>query len=96
MEGVVELVTILTDDIEPMRAFYSDALGFEVIEDLGNYVEFRNPGVRFAICTREVMYEATGHESYREEMGSHAFELPSQWVTRMTWTGSTMRWWLGV
>ena len=75
MEGVVGLVTILTDDIEPMKAFYSDVLGFDVIEDLGNYVEFRNPGVRFAICTREVMLEATGHESYREERGSHAFEL---------------------
>ena len=75
MEGVVGLVTILTDDLEPMKAFYSDVLGFEVIEDLGNYVEFRNPGVRFAICTRGVMYEATGHESYREERGSHAFEF---------------------
>ena len=75
MEGLVGLVTILTDDLEPMKAFYSDVLGFEVIEDLGNYVEFRNPGVRFAICTREVMYEATCHESYREERGSHAFEL---------------------
>ncbi|MBC8498476.1 VOC family protein [Candidatus Bathyarchaeota archaeon] len=75
MEGVVGLVTILTGDLEPMKAFYSDVLGFEVIEDLGNYVEFRNPGVRFAICTREVMYEATGQESYREERGSHAFEI---------------------
>ena len=75
MEGVVGLVTILTDDLEPMKAFYSEVLGFEVIEDLGNYVEFSNTGVRFAICTREVMYEATGHESYKEERGSHAFEL---------------------
>jgi catechol 2,3-dioxygenase-like lactoylglutathione lyase family enzyme len=75
MEGVIGLITILTDDLKPMKAFYSDLLGFEVIEDLENYVEFRNPGVRFAICTREVMHEATGHESYREERGSHAFEL---------------------
>jgi catechol 2,3-dioxygenase-like lactoylglutathione lyase family enzyme len=75
MEGVIGLITILTDDLKPMRAFYSDLLGFEVIEDLENYVEYRNPGVRFAICTREVMYETTGHESYREERGSHAFEL---------------------
>lgn len=75
MEGIVGLVTILTDDVEPMKVFYSQVLGFEVIEDLGNYVEFRNPGVRFAISTREVMYEATGHGSYREDRGSHAFEL---------------------
>ena len=75
MEGVIGLITILTDSLEPMKAFYSEVLGFEVIEDLGNYVEFRSPGVRFAICTREVMHEATGHEAYREERGSHAFEL---------------------
>jgi len=75
MEGIVGLITILTDDLEPMKKFYSEVLGFEVIEDLGNYVEFKNLGVRFAICTREVMYEATGHESYIEGRGSHAFEL---------------------
>jgi len=75
MEGIIGLVTILTDDLDTMKDFYSGVLGFQIIEDLGNYVEFRNPGVRFAICTREVMYEATGHEGYREEKVSHAFEL---------------------
>ena len=75
MERVIGLVTILTDDLEPMKTFYSEVLGFEVIEDLGNYVEFRKSGVRFAICTREVLYDATGHGSYREGRVGHAFEL---------------------
>ena len=42
-----------------MKDFYSEILGFKVIEDLDSYVELRNRGVRFAICTLEVMYEAT-------------------------------------
>jgi lactoylglutathione lyase len=75
MEGKIGLVTVLTDDIASMRGFYSDVLGFEVIEDLGSYVEFRSEGVRFAVCTREVMFAATSQESYREGRRGQAFEL---------------------
>lgn len=35
MEGRIELVTVLTDDIASMMVFYADVLGFVVIEDLG-------------------------------------------------------------
>jgi catechol 2,3-dioxygenase-like lactoylglutathione lyase family enzyme len=75
MKGKIGLVTVLTDDVPSMRAFYRDVLGFVVREDLGNYVEFANEGVRFAICTREVMLEGTDHPSYRATRAGQAFEL---------------------
>ncbi len=71
----IGLVTILTDDVKPMERFYRDVLGFEVIEDLGSYVEFLNDGVRFAICAREVMHTHTGHESYALRAKGQSFEL---------------------
>jgi uncharacterized glyoxalase superfamily protein PhnB len=58
-----------------MKRFYSEVLDFECIEDLGNYVEFRNKGVRFALTTPEVMYEGTEHSTYREERKGQSFEL---------------------
>lgn len=75
MKGIVGLVTVLVDEIEPMKRFYRDVLGFKVSEDLGNYVEFENVGVRFSLCTREVMYEATDHETYHEQRAGQTFEL---------------------
>jgi lactoylglutathione lyase len=71
----IGLVTILTDDVKTMERFYRDVLGFEVIEDLGNYVEFLNEGVRFAICTREVMHTHTGNGSYTLRTTGQSFEL---------------------
>ena len=50
-------------------------MGFEVNEDLGNYVEFVNEGVRFAVCTRDVMHEGTDHPSYKKRRVGQAFEL---------------------
>lgn len=75
MKGKVGLVTVLVNEMEPMKQFYRDVLGFVVIEDLGNYVEFKSDGVRFSLCTREVMYEATDHETYRESRVGQTFEL---------------------
>jgi catechol 2,3-dioxygenase-like lactoylglutathione lyase family enzyme len=75
LKGRIGLVTILTDDVPSMRGFYRDVLGFEVKEDLGNYVEFAHERVRFAVCTKEVMHEGTKHPSYRETRVGQAFEL---------------------
>ena len=75
MKGRIGLVTILTDDVSSMKGFYRDILGFEVKKDLGNYVEFVNEGVRFAVCARDVMHEGTSHSSYREPSEGQAFEL---------------------
>lgn len=47
----IGLITVLTDNIEPMNIFYSQVLGFEIIEELENYVGFKNDGVRFAVTT---------------------------------------------
>ena len=69
----IGLVTILTTDISGMKRFYSEVLDFECIEDLGNYVEFRNKGVRFALTTPEVMYEGTEHQSYARAHTSPQF-----------------------
>jgi lactoylglutathione lyase len=71
----VGLITIITADIPVMKRFYSEVLDFECIEDLGNYVEFKNEGVRLSLTTPEVMYEGTEHQSYREEMKGQRFEL---------------------
>jgi len=71
----IGLVTIVTSSIPEMKRFYSEVLGFECIEDLGTYVEFRNRGVRFALTTPEVMYEGTEHQTYREGRKGQSFEL---------------------
>jgi catechol 2,3-dioxygenase-like lactoylglutathione lyase family enzyme len=58
----IGLITILTSDIPGLKRFYSEVLDFERIEDLGNYVEFKSKGVRFALTTPDVMYEGTEHQ----------------------------------
>jgi len=75
MLGRIGLITIITGDIPEMKRFYSEVLGFECIEDLGTYVEFRNKSVRFALTTPDVMYEGTEHPTYREEKKGQSFEL---------------------
>ena len=78
----IGLITVLATDIPEMKHFYSKVLDFECIEDLGNYVEFKNKGVRFALTTPEVMYEGTDHPSYTVDKKGQRFELafpcPSQ------------------
>ena len=71
----IGLITILTDDVEGMKRFYRDVLGFEVKEDLGNYVEFSSSGVRFALFQRIGMLRATGETSYGDRPIGHSFEL---------------------
>lgn len=71
----IGLVTVLADDVDAMKAFYGGVLGFEIVEHLGSYVEFRSGGVRFAVCTRDVMFTHTGHPSYVEGAYGQRFEL---------------------
>jgi len=73
MEAKISLITIWTDRIELMKNFYNSVLGFKIINDLGTYVEFKNEGVRFAICQREVMYDYS--KDYRKRCNGQAFEL---------------------
>ena len=73
MKAEISLVTIWTDDIKPMKSFYNDILGFEIKNDLGEYVEFKNMGVRFAICRRAVMHEFS--DLFKEKQTGQGFEL---------------------
>jgi catechol 2,3-dioxygenase-like lactoylglutathione lyase family enzyme len=75
MIGKIALVTVLTDDVPEMVAFYRDVLGFAVQTELDGYVEMAHDGVRFSICSRETMTEATGDASYAEAKHGQAFEL---------------------
>ena len=75
MKGRIGLITILSDDVHSMKEFYRNVLGFDILEDLGRYVEFLNEGSRFAICSREVMYNGTDHISFKELRSGQSFEL---------------------
>lgn len=75
MKTQIGLITILTDDTPRLVAFYRDLLGFAVKQDLGVYVEFESPGVRFAVCTHQIMANATGHTSFHQPRSGQAFEL---------------------
>jgi catechol 2,3-dioxygenase-like lactoylglutathione lyase family enzyme len=75
MKGQIGLVTVLTNNIQSSKSFYSNILGFSIQTDLGNYVEFSSEGVRFAICEKEVMKKATNHLSYQEQRKGQSFEL---------------------
>lgn len=73
MEAKINLITIWTNDIDKMKSFYNKVLGFKIKNDLGNYVEFENEGVRFAICMREVMYDYS--KEYEKKAVGQGFEL---------------------
>jgi len=76
MQPRISLIAIMTDNVPAMTAFYRDVLGFHVERDLGNYVELQNEGSHFSLCDRTVMFDATGHESYRAPRGNgQSFEL---------------------
>jgi lactoylglutathione lyase len=84
MEGKIALVTILTNDVRRLVDFYHSVLGFDLLEDLGQYVELVNPGVRFAICARSVMENATGHPDFHEPRSGQSFELAFPLATAST------------
>jgi catechol 2,3-dioxygenase-like lactoylglutathione lyase family enzyme len=73
MKPEINLITIWTNDIGKMKSFYNQVLGFRIENDLGNYVEFKNNGARFAICMRNVMDGYS--EEYGKKAAGQAFEL---------------------
>jgi lactoylglutathione lyase len=75
MQSRIALITIWTDDTPRLVAFYRDVLGMEPLDDLGRYVEFRHPGVRFAICERGVMVDVAGLKAFGEAPMGQRFEL---------------------
>jgi catechol 2,3-dioxygenase-like lactoylglutathione lyase family enzyme len=75
MNTEISLITILTNDVKRLVGFYHSALGFDVKQDMDQYVELLNPGVRFAICARSIMENATGNTGYHEPRSGQTFEL---------------------
>jgi len=78
MKAKINLITIWTNDIDKMKKFYNDVLGFKINNDLGNYVEFDNDGVRFAICMREVMYNYSNEYKKNSEGQSYELAFPCE------------------
>lgn len=75
MKAQIALITIITEDIQNLLQFYCDGLGFSIKTNLGKYIELNHEGVRFALCERSVMQEATGHPSFLESKRGQSFEL---------------------
>ena len=75
MKPRINMIGIITLQLEVMKAFYQDVLGFSVMMETDNFVEFENEGVRFALSTGHVMAEATGDASYLNQSTGHTLEL---------------------
>lgn len=71
----IRLISIMTEDVPKLVRFYKDVLGFTSDDEEGDYVELEYDGVRFAICSRKLGYELSGHESYRKKAEGQSFEL---------------------
>lgn len=71
----IALITLLARDVPAMRVFYEEAIGFPVKTDMGQYIEFESEGVRFSICDRAVLREATEHADYSEAPSGQRCEL---------------------
>lgn len=73
IKAKINLITIWTNNVNIMKNFYNEVLGFTIKSDLGNYVEFENNGFRFALCSREVMYDYS--DEYKNSTHGQSFEL---------------------
>ncbi|GIO10536.1 hypothetical protein J19TS2_00910 [Cohnella xylanilytica] len=75
----LEGITLLADDVARLARFYQDVLGFDIVVEEDHYVEFRNEGVRLAICSKSLMSENTnGYSSFGEIRKGQAVELNFQ------------------
>lgn len=71
----IALITVLTGDVPTMRAFYEGVLGFPVKTDMDQYIEFASEGVRFSLCDRTILSEATEHADYAVPPAGQKFEM---------------------
>ncbi len=67
MKPQINMIGIITSQFDVMRDFYRDVLGFGIILEVEQYVEFANDGVRFCISTSQIMHQVTHHHSYQHE-----------------------------
>jgi lactoylglutathione lyase len=82
MESKIALITILTDDVPRLVTFYRDVLGFVTENPRDDMTEFVSEGVRFAVCNRAELVNATHHPSFSEPARGQAFELAFPCPTR--------------
>ncbi len=82
MQAKIALITILTDDVPRLVAFYRDVLGFATENPQDDMTEFVSEGVRFAICNRTELVNATRHPSFSELARGQVFELAFPCPTR--------------
>lgn len=70
---------MLSNDVARLAGFYRDVLGFRVVVEEVDYVEFENSGIRLAICSSPLMADNTNdHPSFKEERKGQAFEFNFQ------------------
>lgn len=82
MQGRIALISLLTDDVPRLVAFYRDVLGFAVENPMDDYTEFVSEGVRFAVCNRKELVNATHHPRFSEPARGQSFELAFPLPTR--------------
>ncbi len=75
MQSKIDMIGIITNNFEEMLGFYRDTLGFKVILQMDEYVEFENTGTRFAISTNSIMSQVTNHHTYKEKKKGQTLEL---------------------
>lgn len=75
MLAKVALVTLLADDGRALARWYRDVLGFQPKGEIDHYTEFEHDGVRFSVCSRFIMKEATGSLAYDMPASGQAVEL---------------------
>ncbi len=71
----IDLITILTDRAQELSRFYRDVVGLIPEQETDDYIEFHNAGIRFAVCSRRIMADATGHSSFLTPPAGQSFEL---------------------
>lgn len=78
----INMLGVFTDQFQVMKEFYSEVLGFEIIEELESYVEFGGQPVRFAICERKIMLDITGDAEYSKPSEGSPFEFAFECMSR--------------
>ena len=78
IKPTIALITILTDDVPRLAAFYRHVVGLKPEsrwDENATHVEFEMRGVRFAICARSVLFKAIKYFEYRTPPKGRSFEL---------------------
>jgi len=71
----IALITIVTDDVPRLAAFYRDVLGFAVKTRHGWLRRVPQRWRALAVCARSILRDASSHASYEEAPHGQHFEL---------------------